>query len=186
VKLPKLRVPTIDDLRRIPWRRITTWRALPWALAVVFLATTLTNWWFLRHERADDARTRAVETTSREFLDALTNFTAKSIDRDVTELRSFAIGDFTSQIDQTFSGARIAQIKRAKVSSTGHVQTVFVESLNGSSATALGVVNTTITNNVTSGARTEVLRAELGLIDTTDGWRISSVNILQTPSQSGP
>ena len=178
MKLPKLRWP------RIPWGRVTAGRALPWALAVVLLATTLTNWWLLRNDRAADARVAAVESVSRESLDALTNFSARTIDRDVGRLKRLAVGSFSTQVEQTFSPSRISQIRQADVRSTGRIKSLFVEDVSGDTASAFGVVDTTVVNNVSGSPRAEVVRFELSLIDTTGGWRIDQVNILQSPGSS--
>lgn len=170
---------------KIPWRRVTSGRALPWVLAVVFLGTTLTNWWLLRSDRRDDARADIVRTTSTDFLTALTTFSATTIDQDVQRIRSYAVGDFAQQVQQTFSPARIAQIKSSKVVSKGTVVKVFVEDLGGTQATVFGVVSETVTNASNPAPRADLLRVEVGLIDTTGGWRINSVNILQSPGATG-
>jgi hypothetical protein len=169
----------------VPWRRIRAGRILPWALAVVFLGTTLTNWWLLRNDRRDDARIAQVERVARDFLTALTTFSADTIDQDVRRIRGFAVGDFATQVDQTFSLARIQQIKQAKVVSKGVVRSVFVERVEGASANVFGVVDETVTNNVQGSPRSDVLRVELSMIDTSEGWRVDQVTILQTPATSG-
>ena len=163
------------------WRKVTASRALPWVLAAVFLVTTLVNWWLLRNERHDDARAETVQTTSRDFLHALTTFSAKTIDGDVQRIKSYALGDFASQAEQTFSPARIAQIKSAKVQIAGDLRSVFTEDISGSEATVFGVVDETVSNVSSPTLRADVLRVELGLIQTTDGWKVNSVNILQSP-----
>ena len=91
------------------------------------------------------------------------------------------LGDFASQAEQTFSPARIAQIKSAKVQSAGDVRSVFTEDISGSEATVFGVVDETVSNVSSPTPRADVLRVELGLIQTTDGWKVNSVNILQSP-----
>ncbi|MFN2544073.1 MAG: hypothetical protein ABR600_05810 [Actinomycetota bacterium] len=138
----------------------------------------------LRSEHRDDARADTVEATAREFLHALTNFSASTIDDDVEQIRGFAVGDFAQQVDQTFSAERIQQIEQAKVVSTGTVRSVFVESLNGDTASAFGVVDESVANNVSAQRRTDVLRVEVRLIETTSGWKVEQVNILQTPAQT--
>src|SRR5205085_11737446 len=105
--LPSVKLPRLP---RVPWRRLTAGRALPWVLAAVFLATSLTNWWLLRDDRRADARAAVVRATTTSFLAALTNFSATTIDRDVRRIRSFAIGSFAQQVSQTFDAARIQQI----------------------------------------------------------------------------
>jgi len=170
---------------RIPWRRITTGRALPWVLAVVFLGTTLTNWWLLRSDRQQDARAATVRSTATSFLTALTNFSATTIDQDVSRIKTYAVGDFATQADQTFSATRIAQIKRARVDSRATVRNVFVENVSGDQATVFGVIDESVTNSASASPRTDVLRVEVGMIETSGGWKANSVDILQTPGSTG-
>jgi Mce-associated membrane protein len=166
-------------------RGVLSARAFPWVLSAVLLATTLTNWWLLRDERAEDTRKDQVAQTATEFLGALTTFSADTIDQDVERIRSFAVGDFARQVDETFSGARIAQIKRADVKSTSTVQSVFVQEIDDDTATVFSVVNERVTNKVSPAPRTDVLRVELTLINTLNGWRIEQVRILQSPVSTG-
>ena len=165
----------------IPFRRMTRSRALPWVLAVVFLGTTLTNWWWLHNERRHDAEVDAVQTTARNFLAALTNFSADTIKDDVQHIRSYAVGGFAQQVDQTFSSTRIDQIQKAKVVSKSRVRSVFVESVTGDQSTVFGVVDESVTNSTSATPRTDEIRVEVGMIDTSSGWKVDSVNILQTP-----
>jgi hypothetical protein len=162
-------------------RRIASSRVLPWTIAAVFLATTLAALWLLHDAQRDDARSTAVQSTTRDFLTALTTFSATTIDSDVSRIRSYAVGDFATQVQQTFSDARIAQIKSSKVVSQGQVQSVFPENVTGSQATVFGVVNETVSNGSAQNPRSEVMRVEVGLIDTPGGWKVNSVNILQSP-----
>jgi hypothetical protein len=178
VKLPKVRLPSV------PWRRLVRGPILPWVLTLVFLATTLTNWWLLRNDHREDARADQATTVARQFLRALTTFSADTIDRDVERIRSFAVGDFASQVDDTFSDQRISQIKQAEVVSTSTVRSVAIEDLAQDSATVFGVVDERVTNNVSPAPRDDVLRVELHLIETTTGWKVEQVDILQTPGQT--
>jgi hypothetical protein len=157
---------------------------LPWVLAAVLLATSLTNWWLLRSDRRDDARADEVTEVTRVFVHSLTNFSAATIDQDVARIRGFAVGDFAQQVDQTFSSDRIQQIKQAKVVSTSTVRSVFVESLESDSASVFGVVDESVTNNVSTERKSDTLRIEVRLIQTVGGWKVEQVNILQTPGQA--
>jgi hypothetical protein len=53
--------------------------------------------------------------------------------------------------------------------------------LGGSTATVFGVVRETIVNKTLPAPRVDLLRIELGMIETPEGWRVSSVEILQSP-----
>jgi hypothetical protein len=177
LKLPRPRLPNV------PWRRIATGRVLPWTLVVLLLGAALAGW--LVGGGSDSGRIDQVKQTATRFLDALTNFSASTIDQDVKRIRSYAVGSFAQQVDQTFSPARIQQIKQAKVVSKATVKSVFVENLTGDQATVFGVVAVTVTNNVQSAPRSDVIRAELTLLDTKGGWKVEQVNIFQAPGATG-
>jgi hypothetical protein len=115
----------------------------------------------------------------------LTTFSAETIDQDVEEIRGFAVGQFAEEVDQTFSGDRIAAIEENEVVSTGRVRSVYVQTLEGSTATVFGVVNETIVNASLPAPRGDVLRMELEMIETPEGWKVSSVEILQSPGAAG-
>ena len=156
---------------------------MPWVIAVILLGTTLAGW--LVWGSSDSGRTNDVRQTATSFLHALTNFTATTIDSDVSRIRSYAIGDFAQQVDQTFSATRIAQIKQAKVVSKATVRSVFVESITGDEAKVFGVVAETVTNANQSAPRNDVIRAEVTLLDTKNGWKVEQVNIFQAPGATG-
>jgi ABC-type sugar transport system ATPase subunit len=121
------------------------------------------------------------------FLIAFTNFKGETIDADVQDIRSFAVGDFADQVRTFFAPDAVKAIREAKATSVGRVQNLFVESLSGGSATVFGVVSEAVTNAANPTPRTEVLRVEVELIDTTAGWKVNRVNILQSPAAtSGP
>jgi Mce-associated membrane protein len=160
-------------------------RALPWTIAAVAIAASATFgalWW---GERAEDARREAVEEAARGFLVALTNFRAGTIDRDLAEIRSFAVGAFAAEVDETFSADRLEAIRTNQAESRGRVRSLFVQRLTGDSASVFGVVEETVANSASPEPRTEVLRVELGLIQTTEAWKVDRVEILQSPS-GGP
>src|SRR4051794_25609127 len=100
---------------RVQWRRIGSGRVLPWALAAIFFVTSLVNWWLLRSERREDARAETVRSTASAFLTDLTTFSATTIDEDVQRIESYAVGQFATQVHQTFSPKAVAQIKSSKV-----------------------------------------------------------------------
>jgi hypothetical protein len=75
---------------------------------------------------------------------------------------------------------------RAQAESRGQVQSVFVESLSGSSASVFGVVNESVTNSATTTPSTEVIRIEIEMIDTNSGWKVDRVDILQSPNATSP
>ena len=171
----KLRLPRPD------LRRVARSRSLPWALAVAATAAAVAFLVLWRSERAEDDRRSAVRATTEGFLVALTNFSADTIERDVSEIRSFAVGQFAEEVSETFDADRLEAIREGDVTSTGEVRSVYVQSLDGAAATAFGVVDGTTVNRASGQPRVDVLHVEVGLIETTEGWRVNEVEILQNP-----
>jgi hypothetical protein len=122
-----------------------------------------------------------VVSTATDFLNALTNFQGGTIERDVARIKGFAVGGFADQVDRFFGPSAVSALKKAEAKSVGQVQHVFVESLSGSDADVFAVVNETITNASTTTPKTQVLRIDMGLIDTAAGWKVQRVDILQSP-----
>lgn len=164
-------------------------RSLPWVLFALALAAAVAfaTLWRVAARRADETERERAEVVgaATRFLGALTNFSAATISRDVAEIRSFAVGDFAAQVRQFFGPQAVAAIREANAKSTGRVQSVFVQSLDGTSASVFGVVNETVTNANSPLPRSEILRLDVEMIDTTAGWRVNRVEILQSPAE-GP
>jgi hypothetical protein len=166
-----------------PMRR----RPLLWAGVAVLVLSLLANGWLvwrLRDATSANRERTQVASIARNFLVALTNFQAATIDRDVARIRSYATGDFAQQVRTFFDAQAIQTLKDAQAKSTGRVQSVFVETLNGGTATVFGLVNETVTNRSQPTARAEVLRVEIQLIDASEGWKVARVDILQLPTGS--
>jgi cytoskeletal protein RodZ len=166
---------------RLSPRRIVRSPGFPWFLAVLFLGAAVTFgvlWWGQRSEEAVRAE---VEDSATRFLVALTNFSADTIERDVEEIRSFAIGEFADEVEETFSADRIEAIRQNQAESVGTVREVFVQNIGGDSATVFAVVDETIANRSSPVPTEEVLRVEVELIQTPEAWKVSRVEILQSP-----
>ncbi|MGH2661495.1 MAG: hypothetical protein ACRDH8_01545 [Actinomycetota bacterium] len=176
----KLRLPKLS-LRSFDPRPLFRGPRLPWTLFVLALAGAVTLgalWW---SEQREDSRRSEVEATAGRFLVALTNFSGETIERDIEEIRSFAIGQFAEEVDQTFTPERVQQIQQNEATSSGEVQSLFVQSIDEASATVFAVVNETVSNATQQTPRTDVLRIEIALIETAESWKVSRVEILQSP-----
>jgi hypothetical protein len=171
-----------------PGRRTARVRPfLPWiltALAVGAAVAFALLWRSAESARRDaqelDHNRAQVVATATQFLGALTNFKGATIDADVRRIRSYAVGDFADQVSRFFGPSNVAALKRAQVSSVGRVRSVFVQSISGPQASVFGVVDEAITN-ATSAPRSETIRIDVEMVDTRDGWKVSSVEILQSP-----
>ncbi|MFL5797998.1 MAG: hypothetical protein ACJ77A_08700 [Actinomycetota bacterium] len=166
-------------------------RLLPWVVTALAIgaAVAFAVLWRSAESARTDAQaldhTRAqVVATGTQFLGALTNFKGQTIDADVRRIRSYAVGDFADQVSQFFGPSNVALLKRAQVSSLGRVRSVFVQSISGPQASVFGVVDETITKS-SSAPQSETLRIDVEMVDTSTGWKVSSVAILQSPG-GGP
>jgi hypothetical protein len=172
---------------RITRSRIVRSPLLPWSLFGVALAGAVVFAFLWQGARSADHRRAEVASVANRFLISLSNFQGSTIDADVREIRSFAVGDFADQVGTFFDQDAMKALRDAQAKSVGRVQNVFVESLSGGSATVFGVVNEQVTNASNPTPRTEVLRIEIEMLDTKAGWKVNRVNILQSPTAtSGP
>lgn len=171
-------------LPRVPLGNIVRSRTLPWALTVLAVAVAVLFLSLWRGAKEDEARREEVAGVARSFLVALTNFSADTIEDDVAEIRAFATGEFADEVEETFSDDRIQAIRDSAAESVGEVRSVFVQKLEGATASVFGVVDEEITNESTAIPRNETLRVEVGLIRTTEGWKVATVEVLQSPTDT--
>jgi hypothetical protein len=175
--------PTVKPRPAWRSRRIVSWALFLVAVgaAVVFLVLWLhTNSELNAANRADQDRAE-VTSTATAFLNALTNFKGSTIEDDVARIKSFAVDGFASQVDRFFGPTSVSALRKANAVSRGQVQRVFIESLASDEADVFAVVNETITNSSTTTPRAQVLRIDLGMIHASSGWKVSRVDILQSP-----
>jgi hypothetical protein len=158
---------------------------LPWVLFALALAAGTgfgILWWGLHSREAmrDDVRNVATKASL-----ALTEFSYKSIRADVNQIEAVATGDFEKQVKDLFSGETIASIEKVKAQSSAKIESVFVQSITGETATAFAVVQETITNKLSKGPQTQTVRMQIDLVDTSRGWKADQVTLFQTPTQPG-
>jgi hypothetical protein len=129
---------------------------------------------------ANDAKAEA-----KSFLLALTNFRPNTVDSDFATLMGMATGDFAKQA-QSFFGTNIRQaLQTARAQSDGQIRSLYVQKVDGNQAVVYGVVDQTYANSKSAVPATDVLRVELSLTDTAQGWKIAEVSVLQAPVAAG-
>ncbi len=171
------------------WRRApllgTRWgrRALS-VVAALGIAGTIGFGHAWANQRSTLSRETAARNTAQDFLLALTNFTSKNVDAQFNEVQSFATGPFESQSNQFFGSSIRQQLEAALASSRGQIRNLYVQSVSGSAASVYGVVDQTYVNNKMSSPAADVLRVVVDLTDTSSGWKISAVTVLNDPSSS--
>jgi Mce-associated membrane protein len=157
---------------------------VPWTLFVLALGAAVTFLILWQEAETNDSEREEVTAAATEFIEALTNFSADTIDEDAERIRSFAVGDFEEEVDTFFGDRAIAAIKEADATSSGEIEEIFTQSLDEEEASIFAVVTETITNAATTEPRTDTLRLEVGLIKTGSGWKVQSVEVFQSPGQT--
>jgi Mce-associated membrane protein len=166
-------------IRALPWRFI-----VPWTLFVLAAAAAVTFLILWQEAETEGSEQDEVVAVATDFINALTNFSADTIDEDAEEIRSYAVGDFEEEVDTFFGDRAIAAIKEADATSSGEIEEIFIQSLDEDEASVFAVVTETITNAATTEPRTDTLRLEVGLIETGSGWKVQSVEVFQSPGET--
>lgn len=159
-------------------------RSLPWALFVVAVAATVLFAFLWQGAQRHERRRAEVASAASSFLLALTNFSGATIETDIAEIRRYAVGEFADQVETFFDPQAVEALRSAQARSVGRIRSLFVQSLSGGSATVFGVVDEAVSNAGQPAPRTELIRIDIEMIETTDGWKVNRVNILQSPDQS--
>ena len=156
-------------------------RALAWGLAGLMAALAVVFAVLWRMEGAEDRRRAEIEASAAAFLRALTNFSAETIEGDVDRIRTFAVGRFADELQDTFSAERIRAIREQQAVSTGRIESLFVQEIEDDTAVLFAVVTETVDNAETEAPRRDTLRIELEMIETSDAWKVERLTLLQTP-----
>lgn len=152
------------------------------ALSVVLAIGFGIAWSGLNAQQQTRTTVRKVATA---FLHDLTSFNPTNLDSRLSTLQTFATGDFSKQANQFFGTSIRQALEQVQASSEGQVRYIYVQSLNGDNATVYAWVDETFTNDKLSGNQTDVLQVVLSMLDTSRGWKISEVSVLNSPSPTG-
>lgn len=125
-----------------------------------------------------------VTRVAQDFLLSLTNFTPANLDSRLSNLSTYATGDFAKQENQFFGTSIRQALEKVQASSRGQVRYVFVQSLNGDQATVYAWVDQTFVNNKLTSPQTDVLQVSLTMLDRPAGWKIGDVTVLNSPNPS--
>jgi len=152
------------------------------ALAVVMAVVFGLAWSNVQSQQ--QTRT-TVERVSKDFLLALTNFKPTTVDADMRTLFTYATGNFLKQADQLFDTSTIQGLENAQASSEGQIRYLATQNLTDDSASVYAEVDQTYANNKLSTPVSDVLQVAISLTDTSAGWKISAVTVLQPPASAG-
>lgn len=151
-------------------------------VAVLGLAGTIgfgAAWAGQRAQQQGEAEARQ---TARTFLVALTNFDAKSVDKDFAAITDMATGTFAGQADKFFNSSIRQELETALASSRGQIRSLYVQTYGGSQATVYAVIDQLYVNNKISSPQSDVLRVVVNLAQRPAGWKVSDVTVLTGPS----
>lgn len=161
---------------------------VPWVLVVVLGAITAVALLQWQGSRADDAARDQARLAAVEVARLLTEWDASDGLEDTrTDLQAVAGGEFAEQIDELFGAEEVRQLVDAKVTSTGEIGDVFVQSLEGDVAEVFVVVTQT-TSTETVDVPTSVVQRAAMTLERQDGrWiavnvELTSDETLTTPS----
>lgn len=164
-----------------PLRRGSTERVLT-VVAVLGVVGTLVFAGLWIGERRSGQGEAAMEARGEEFLLALTNFDAATVDEDFDRIVELGTGDFAAEADQFFgSDVRLA-LREVQASSRGEVRDLYVQSFAGDRGRLFAVVDQTIANNRFPQPQVDQLRVELVLQRVDGEWRIADVLVLEAPN----
>jgi Mce-associated membrane protein len=164
-----------------PFRRGGTERTLAVLAVLGIIGTLVFAGLWIRDQRADQGQ-NAMQAKGEEFLLALTNFDAATVDEDFDALVELGSGDFASEADQFFGSDVREALKEVQASSRGEVRDVYVQSFDGGRGRIFAVVDQTIANNRFPQPQADQLRVELTLEHVDGDWHVSDVLVLEAPN----
>ncbi len=126
-----------------------------------------------------------VKRVASDFLLALTNFKPTTIDSDFRTISTYATGNFAEQSNQFFGSSIRQQLEQVQAESEGQIRYLYIQSLSGNQASVYAEVDQTYANHELTTARTDDLQVVLSMTDSSSGWKISAVTVLQPPSDTG-
>lgn len=157
---------------------------LPWVVAAiaVLIAVAAVVWALMAVEdaRSATAEIAEVETAAGSFALELTTWDASDGMADTREtLREAGTGAFATDVDELFGGTDdLATLEEVGARSSGEVEDVLVQEIDGDRAEALAVVLQEVTTEVTDGPEISLRYARLGLEREDGTWRIASVELV--------
>lgn len=158
---------------------------LPWivAIAAVALAVFATyRWVSLASEigpvRAAEEIRAEVEATAGTFLLELTTWdAANGLAETRDRLRELGTGEFLDEVDQLFGAELAAELRDVQATSSGEVQDLFVQRIDGDRAVVFGVVLQT--QDTTRTDPDTIVRSARVVLERVEGvWKVSRVEMV--------
>jgi hypothetical protein len=127
----------------------------------------------------------AVQRVTKDFLNALFNFNAKTVDADFRTISTYATGDFAKQSNQFFGSSIRQKLETVQAWSRGQFRYLEVQSVDGNQASVYAWVDQTYANNKITQPIADVVQVVVNLTDVAGTWKVSDVTVLQPPNTSG-
>ncbi len=145
-------------------------------VAVAVAAFSTVQWLSLQGE----ADTRAaVRSAAEDFMVTLTNWDASDGLEDTRDaLKEAGTGDFLTEVDELFGGTLGDDLEAAAAVSTGDVEDVFVQRIEGDEAVAFGVVTQELATDLTDQTDRTIRSARLTMQRVDGRWLVSEVQLL--------
>lgn len=167
---PTSSAPTTVDSRE-PRRFGVLAVLIPWILVAMLLATTVVVGLQWRDLRSQESARAEAATTAIEVVRLLTEWDASDgLDDTRADLKALAAGEFATQIDELFGSEAAQALEDAKVSSSGEIGDVFVQSIEGDTAEVFAVVTQTKTTEALPTPEAVVQRAAITLEHQDGKW----------------
>lgn len=131
---------------------------------------------------AQNDQRATVKTVASDFLLALTNLRPNTLDHDFQVLQGYATGQFATSSNQFFGSSIRQQLEAAQARSDGQIRYLYVQSLQDNQASVYAEVDETYSNVHITTPVSDVLQVVMTMTDTSKGWKISNVTVLQPPS----
>ena len=147
-------------------------------VAVVLLALAVVFAVLWNNDESTLGSQAQVRSVARSVVLNLTNLTPNSLDTRINDMESAATGQFATQLKQFFGGTIRQQLQQNQAQSQGQVRSLGIDTLSGSKASVLAVVDQTYANRTSAAPSTDMLYLQLDLTHTGSGWKVADVTNL--------
>ena len=135
---------------------------------------------------AEDRARQQVRQAATEVVTRLTTFEGENIEEWLADAQGQATGDYKEQLALVFDQANRDALRQIEVVSRGRVESLFVQDVQGETATAFAVVRQTYVNARTTDPVEDQLRIDLTFALVEGEWLASEVAVLGPPGVLPP
>jgi hypothetical protein len=128
----------------------------------------------------------ALRSTANQFANALFTFDAGSLNQNISQAQALSTPAYAQTIASFYTADQVAAAKTAQASSRADIKSVFVEGINGDSASVFVVLTDTYANNKDPKPRVDDVRMILSFKRTSGAWKVADVQVLQAPPAASP